>query len=60
MNCRIFDVLTISESWLNDSVSNSEIHMPGYSCVRKDRSNNKSGGGVIIYVQDGLPYKNSR
>ena len=57
MNCRIFDVLTISESWLNDSVSNSEIHIPGYSCVRKDRSNNKSGGWVIIYVPDGLPYK---
>ena len=31
--------------------------MPGYSCVRKDRSNNKSGGGVIIYVRDGLLYK---
>ena len=35
-----FDVLTLSETWLDTSVSNSEVHMPGYSCMRKDRSNN--------------------
>jgi exonuclease III len=49
-----FDVLTLSETWLDASVSNSEVHMPGYSCMRKDRSNNKSGDGVIrlIYAKD--------
>ena len=51
-----FDVLTLSETWLDVSVSNSEVHMPGYSCMRKDRSNNKSGGGVIAYIREGLPY----
>ena len=35
-----FDVLTLSETWLDASVSNSEVHMPGYSCMRTDRLNN--------------------
>ena len=51
-----FDVLTLSKTWLDASVSNCEVHMPGYSCMRKDRSNNKSGGGVIAYIREGLPY----
>ena len=30
--------------------------MPGYSCTRKDRSNNKSGSGFVGYIREGLPY----
>ena len=25
------------ESWLNDSVEDTEVHIPGFACVRKDR-----------------------
>ncbi|PFX14826.1 hypothetical protein AWC38_SpisGene20987 [Stylophora pistillata] len=32
-----FDILSFSETWLNDSVTDDEILMPGYSCVRRDR-----------------------
>ena len=39
----------ISESWLDASVSDSEIGIPGYNIYRVDQSN-KTGGGVSAYV----------
>ena len=32
-----FDILTISETWLNHSISDSEVSLSGYSIVRRDR-----------------------
>ena len=40
---------------LNDSILDTEIQMPGYSVVRKDRSGSKLGGGTTIYIRDGMP-----
>ena len=40
-----FDVFTISESWLDSTVSDLEIEVPGYSIYRVDR-NVQEGGGV--------------
>ena len=56
INDKVFDILTLSETWLNDSISDTEIQMPEYSVVCKDRSENKLGGGTIIYIRDGLPF----
>ena len=41
-----------------DIIMDNEITIPGYSLVRKDRhSLTKScGGGVIIFVRDGIPF----
>ena len=39
----------ISESWLDTSVSDSKIGIPGYNIYRVDQSN-KTGGGVCAYV----------
>ena len=41
------DYLGITESWLNNSVNDSEIILPGYSMTRLDRNNgmNMNGGG---------------
>ena len=45
-----FDVFVFSERWLNSSVSNDSILIPGYSLpLRKDRVG-KRGGGVAIYA----------
>ena len=44
-----FDVFTISGSWLDASVSDLEIEVPGYNIYRVDRSN-KTGGGICAYV----------
>lgn len=56
-NAKNFDILTLSESWLNASISEAEIQIPGYSCIRKDRSGNKRGGGTVAYIRDGLPFR---
>jgi hypothetical protein len=63
------DFLCINETWLNDTIVNSDITIDGYNIVRKDRKNKASvtelnklhkkthGGGVLIYVKDGYSYK---
>ena len=44
------DALAISETKIDSSVNNNEIHLPRFEVVRKDRSvNGRSGGGVCIY-----------
>lgn len=39
-------VICITETWLDPSISNSEIKLNNYSVVRKDR--NRNGGGNYI------------
>lgn len=43
------DILTISESWLDNSVTNLELEIPGYDLYRVDRQD-KKGGGVCVYI----------
>jgi exonuclease III len=49
------DILTISESWLDNSILHHEIAIAGYTAIRKDR--NRHGGGVMQYIREGLEYK---
>lgn len=55
INKHNIDVLTISESWLNDQIADPVISIDNYISFRQDRkqtdltSNNK-GGGLLIYV----------
>ena len=42
-------MFTISESWLDASVSDLEIEVPVYNIYKVDRSN-KTGGGICAYV----------
>jgi hypothetical protein len=44
--------LAVSETWLDDSVTDEEVTVPGYSVVRKDR--NREGGGVCLYIRDNI------
>ena len=49
---RTIDILTLSETWLDED---SNVTIPGYNCIRLDRSGAKEGyGGVAIYVKEGL------
>lgn len=48
-----FDIFTISESWLDKSVSDAEIDILGYSVHRQDRLNAKSGG-VCAFVKNNI------
>ena len=44
------DVITISETWLNTTVTNSEVSIDGYKLYRQDRLR-KHGGGVCAYIR---------
>lgn len=43
------DVLVVSESWLCDSVPDSDVQLIGYNIYRADRVGR--GGGIAIYVK---------
>ena len=45
------DVICLTETWLNDSISTHEILPFGYNIYRKDRLN-QVGGGVLIAIRD--------
>ena len=47
-----FHIFAINESKIDSLVNDSEISIPGYKLVRRDR--NRNGGGVVIYVQEHL------
>ncbi|XP_033104417.1 uncharacterized protein LOC117107010 [Anneissia japonica] len=40
--------ISVTETWLDHSVTDNEIHIDGYNLFRKDR--NREGGGVCIYT----------
>ncbi|CAH3155403.1 unnamed protein product, partial [Pocillopora meandrina] len=50
---RDFDMLTISETWFNSSVTNSVVEIPGYKVFRLDRLG-KAGAGVCACVKSTL------
>ena len=43
------DIICIVETWLSNSISDNEIVLPGYQCVRCDRD--RHGGGVLMYIK---------
>ena len=50
------DIITVTETWLNDNISNNEIFPTGYNVIRKDRSSGKRGGGVLIALLNNINY----
>lgn len=49
-------VVAVSETWLNDAISDSTVAFPGHTLHRKDRTGSR-GGGVALYTFDGIPQK---
>lgn len=45
-----FDVIMVTETWLNDGVESAVVCLPGYKIFRKDRVYGR-GGGVAAYVK---------
>ena len=45
-------IITLSETWLNSNISDSELQITNYLLYRSDRCS--SGGGVAIYVSSHL------
>ena len=44
----------MSETWLDSTIHESELKIPGYVIERTDR--NRHGGGVAIYIKDDINY----
>jgi hypothetical protein len=53
----IFDVLAFSETWLNPSVSNSDIFIPCFHAPERNDRVDDSHGGVSLYIKNSLFYK---
>lgn len=57
----LFDIIVVTESWLDDSIANTELLPPSYSVVRCDRkfslTNRSAGGGVFVALSDGINYE---
>ena len=58
-----FDIFTISETWLNETLSDNILNVDGYNLVRLDRSwkeegrtNVKRGGGLAIFIKQDLHF----
>ncbi len=49
--------ICITETWLNESVEDSLIHIPKYQICRHDRCFRR-GGGTAIYIQDDICFTN--
>lgn len=49
-----FDVVAVTETWLNDNITNNMLSIPGYIFLRNDRL--ARGGGVGIYLKHHLKY----
>lgn len=48
-------LFSCSETWLDDSILDAEIHIDNYCLLRKDR--NRKGGGVCAYIRSDLMFK---
>lgn len=51
-----FNIIAISESWLNNTVTNAEVEIAGYKLSRLDRVK-KPGGGLCVYTHSSLKTK---
>ena len=52
-----FDIISFSETWLNSDLEQLTF-MNGYSALYKHKVHKKEGGGLAIFVKDGLSFKN--
>ena len=49
------DIICITETWLHDSILNTEIFSHNYTIYRRDRGSR--GGGIVIAISDNLTSK---
>ena len=44
------DISVLTESWLDESIPDSSLHIDNYTVFRRDRVDRK-GGGIVIYIR---------
>lgn len=48
------ELFCLTETWLNNSISNDSVHIDGYTLLRADRLTR--GGGVALYLRSDFQY----
>ena len=48
-----FDMVALTETWLNNDIDDRELHLEGYNIFRRDRCNQR-GGGVLLAIKSDL------
>ena len=51
-----FDIFTVSENWLDNSITDLEVEIPGYVVCRLD-CHKKTGAGVRAYLRESYKSK---
>ena len=49
------DIAVLVETWLHAGISDDLVAIARYFTLRRDRNDGRSGGGVLVYVRNGLP-----
>ena len=49
-----FDILAVNETWLDESILDSDISLNNYKILRNDRET--KGGGVCLYIKSEIKY----
>ncbi len=47
-------LICLCETWLDESISDSKLLIPGFCLIRRDRA--RQGGGVAMYIQDSISF----
>ena len=47
--------LSLNETWLDENISDDELHLTGYNIIRRDRDSFRDGG-VAVYIDDHLQF----
>ena len=55
-----FDVICLSETYLDSSTDDEILEISGYYLIRSDHSSNKKRGGICIYYKNILPLKEKK
>jgi len=55
-----YDILIITETWLQSDICDSELFGNNYNVYRCDSSDNKKRGGVLIVIKRGYTSSNIR
>ena len=56
ISTNLYDVVVITETWLNSRITDEFIRTPGYASCRRDRSNDQRGGGLCTYINSRLAF----
>ena len=57
MSTHKFDIICLSETYLDSSIDDESLEISGYYLIRSDHPSNKKRGGICIYYKNFLPLK---